>query len=231
MGQKAKRSQWEKMSGLRFGDSLVGASRRSVQWSRHMARPYHGSKPLLRIGRKAPPLQKAQERGTLGSRDGACFIAEGRATRQPLRLEKTIPLPDVKGRIDHMAVNVKGEKLLIAALGNNTVEVIDLKTGKRAKTIGQLQEPQGLLYVAETNRLYVANGKDGSVRIFDASSYAPLNTLNYGDDADNLRYDSGRKRIYVGYGGGALEKSTVRATRSVTFNSMPIQNHSSWSFM
>jgi YVTN family beta-propeller protein len=128
-----------------------------------------------------------------------------------------------------MAVNVKGEKLLVAALGNNTVEVIDLKTGKRAKTIGQLQEPQGLLYVAETNRLYVANGKDGSVRIFDASSYAPLNTLNYGDDADNLRYDSGRKRIYVGYGGGgALEKSTVRATRSGTFNSMPIQNHSSW---
>ncbi|PYV98095.1 MAG: hypothetical protein DMG89_12240 [Acidobacteria bacterium] len=130
-------------------------------------------------------------------------LAWGQAA-QPLRLEKTIELPDVQGRIDHMSIDIKGERLFLAALGNDTLEVIDLKAGKRAKTIGQLQEPQGILYVAETNRLYVANGKDGSVRIFDASSYASLKTLDYGDDADNLRYDSARKRIYVGYGGGAL---------------------------
>jgi len=123
---------------------------------------------------------------------------------QPLRLEKTIELPDVQGRIDHMAIDVKGERLFISALGNNTLEVIDLKAGKRAKTIGQLKEPQGVLYVPATDRLYVANGNDGSVRIFDASSYVPLKTLDYGDDADNLRYDSAHKRIYVGYGSGAL---------------------------
>ena len=123
---------------------------------------------------------------------------------QPLRLEKTIKLPDVQGRIDHLAVDLKGGRLFVAALGNNTVEVIDIKAGKRAKTIAQLQEPQGVLYVAETNRLYVANGKDGSVRVFDADSYAPLKTLDYNDDADNLRYDSGRRRIFVGYGSGAL---------------------------
>ena len=56
----------------------------------------------------------------------------------------------------------------------------------------------------DTNRLYVANGKDGSVRVFDGNSYAPLKTIDYGDDADNLRYDAEHKRIYVGYGGGAL---------------------------
>ena len=123
---------------------------------------------------------------------------------QPLRLEKTIELPDVQGRIDHMAIDVKGERLFVSALGNNTLEVIDLKAGKRAKTIGQLKEPQGVLYVPATDRLYVANGNDGSVRIFDASSYVPLKTLDYGDDADNLRYDSAHKRIYVGYGSGAL---------------------------
>lgn len=123
---------------------------------------------------------------------------------QPLRLEKTIELPDVQGRIDHISVDVKGERLFVSALGNNTVEIIDLKAGKRAKTIGQMQEPQGVLYVPETNRLYVANGEDGSVRIFDASSYAQLKTLDYGDDADNLRYDSGRKRVFVGYASGAL---------------------------
>jgi YVTN family beta-propeller protein len=125
-------------------------------------------------------------------------------TAQPLRLEKIIDLGDVQGRIDHLSIDVNGGRLFVAALGNNTVEVIDLKTAKHTKTIGQLKEPQGVLYVPETNRLYVANGDDGSVRIFDASSYALLKTLDYGDDADNLRYDSARKRIFVGYGGGAL---------------------------
>jgi DNA-binding beta-propeller fold protein YncE len=123
---------------------------------------------------------------------------------QPLRLEKTIELPDVQGRIDHMSIDVKGDRLFVSALGNNTLEVIDLKAANRAKTIGQLKEPQGVVYVPETDRLYVANGNDGSVRIFDGSSYAPLKSLDYGDDADNVRYDAARKRIYVGYGSGAL---------------------------
>src|SRR6267142_3701819 len=133
------------------------------------------------------------------------FVASawGQAS-QPLRLEKTIELPDVQGRIDHLSADVKVGRLFVSALGNNTVEVIDTKAGKRVKTIGGLQEPQGVLYVPAVDRLYVANSKDGSVRIFDGNSYAALKTLDYGDDADNLRYDSDHKRIYVGYGSGAL---------------------------
>jgi len=123
---------------------------------------------------------------------------------QPLRLEKTIDLPDVQGRIDHLSIDVPGERLFISALGNNSLEIIDLKVGKRAQTIRQLKEPQGVVYLREANRLYVANGNDGTVRVFDASSYAPVKTLDYGDDADNLRYDPAHKRIYVGYGSGGL---------------------------
>jgi YVTN family beta-propeller protein len=100
-------------------------------------------------------------------------LAWGQAN-QPLRLEKTIELPEVQGRIDHLSVDVKGQRLFVSALGNNTVEVIDIKAGKRVKTISGLQEPQGVLYVSATDRLYVANAKDGSVRIFDGSSYALL---------------------------------------------------------
>lgn len=123
---------------------------------------------------------------------------------QPLRQEKTIELPDVQGRIDHMSIDAKGGRFFVSALGNNTLEVLDVRAGKRVKTIGQLKEPQGVLYVPDTNRLYVANGDDGSVRIFDASSYGLLKTLDYGDDADNVRYDAAHKTIYVGYGSGAL---------------------------
>src|SRR6266540_3085827 len=155
-----------------------------------------------------PLTQRRSVKWRLGMRIFMILVASaalawGQAA-QPLRLEKTIDMPDVQGRIDHLSVDVKGERLFVAALGNNTLEVIDLKAGKRVKTIGQLQEPQGVLYVPAMDRLYVANGKDGSVRIFDGSSYAPLKTLDYGDDADNLRYDSARKRTYVGYGSGAL---------------------------
>jgi len=134
----------------------------------------------------------------------ACAVVSWAQAAQPLRMEKSIELPEVQGRIDHLSIDIRGQRLFVSALGNNTLEVIDVKSGKRVKTISSLREPQGVLYVAESDRLYVANGDDGSVQIFDGSSYAPLKSLEYGDDADNVRYDSGRKRIYVGYGSGAL---------------------------
>lgn len=125
---------------------------------------------------------------------------------EPLKLEKTIQLPDVQGRIDHMSIDVKGQRLFVSALGNHTLEVIDLKAGKRTNTIPGLQEPQGALYVPGSDRLYVASSKDGTVKIFDATQLKLLKTVDYGDDADNLRYDSSRERVYVGFGDGALGK-------------------------
>ena len=123
---------------------------------------------------------------------------------EPLKLEKTIELPDLQGRIDHMSIDVQHERLFVSALGNHTLEVIDLKAAKRANTIPGLQEPQGALYVPGSDRLYVASSKDGTVKIFDATQLKLLKTVDYGDDADNLRYDSSRQRIYVGFGDGAL---------------------------
>src|SRR5947199_9534296 len=100
------------------------------------------------------------------------FTIQGAAqSNESLRLEKTIPLPDVQGRIDHMSIDVKNHRLFMAALGNNTIEVIDTKQGKRIRSILGLHEPQGVLYLPEPNRLYVANRDDGTLRILDGSSY------------------------------------------------------------
>jgi DNA-binding beta-propeller fold protein YncE len=132
-------------------------------------------------------------------------VAIGSAqTNEPLKFEKSIELPGVQGRIDHMSIDVKGQRLFASALGNNTVEVVDLKAGKRANTISGLKEPQGALYVADKDRLFVASSKDGTVKMFDGTSFELLKTVEYGDDADNLRYDAERQRVYVGFGGGAL---------------------------
>jgi YVTN family beta-propeller protein len=122
----------------------------------------------------------------------------------PLRLERTIPLPDVKGRIDHLAFDVDNQRLFVAALGNNTVEVIDIKSGKRVRSISRLAEPQGVLYQPGKKRLWIANGKDGTVRIFDAQTFQPLRSIGLGDDADNIRRDAATQRIFVGYGSGGI---------------------------
>jgi len=131
----------------------------------------------------------------------------------PLKLEQSISLPDVQGRIDHLSLDVAGQRLFVSALGNNTVEVVDLKAGKRTHTISGLKEPQGALYVADKNQLFVASGKDGTVKIFDGTSLQLLKTIEYGDDADNLRFDSSRERVYVGYGNGALAELDIEGQK------------------
>lgn len=139
-------------------------------------------------------------------------VAQGQGTA-PLKLEKTIELPGVQGRIDHMSIDLKGQRLFVSALGNNTVEVVDLNAGKRANTISGLGEPQGALYVASNDRLYIASSKDGTVKMFDGTSFKLLKTLDYGDDADNLRYDAGRQRVYVGYGSGGLGELDIEGQK------------------
>src|SRR5262245_23924933 len=122
----------------------------------------------------------------------------------PLRLVQTIPLPNVEGRIDHMAVDLKGELLFVAALENNTIEVLDLRAGKRIHSITGLHEPQGVGFIPEFNKIYVANAKSGACDVFDASSFKVIKSVKFSDDADNIRYDAAARRVYVGYGSGGL---------------------------
>jgi DNA-binding beta-propeller fold protein YncE len=118
-----------------------------------------------------------------------------------------------KGALTTSRWTSKDSHCSFAALGNNTVEVIDLKEGKRVSTITGLKEPQGVLYLPAVNRVYVANGEDGSVRVFDGTSLKELHRLDYGDDADNLRYDSASQHIYVGFGSGALGEFDTEVRR------------------
>ncbi|HEV2495186.1 MAG TPA: YncE family protein [Terriglobia bacterium] len=122
----------------------------------------------------------------------------------PLRLVVTIPLPNVDGRIDHFGIDLKGQRLFMSALGNDTVEVFDLRANQRLHTITGLHEPQGVTYAPDSNRIYVANGDDGKVRVFDGTSYKLISSLNFGSDADDTRYDAETDRVYVGYGEGAV---------------------------
>src|SRR5439155_25291394 len=121
-----------------------------------------------------------------------------------LRQVAAIPLPDVEGRIDHMALDDSGQRLFVVALGNNSVEVIDLHSGRRVRSLSGFREPQGVGYVASPPRLFVADGGDGSCAMLEGRSLQVLRTIPLGDDADNVRADAKAGRVCVGYGGGAL---------------------------
>ena len=131
-------------------------------------------------------------------------LAAAESGDTPLQLKQTIALPGVEGRIDHFDFDAAGERLFVCALGNNTVEVLDLRKSERIHSITNLGAPQDVAYVPELNRLFVANDKGGLCNIYDTISWQLIGQVNFQDDADNVRYDSITKRIYVGFGSGGL---------------------------
>lgn len=139
---------------------------------------------------------------------------------ESLRLLQTIPLPGVQGRLDHSAVDLKGKRLFVAALGDNqnTVEVIDLQAGKRISSIPDQSKPQGVFYSPNTKKLFVANGADGTCKIFDADTLKLIDSLAVGADADHVGYDAATGYLYVGVGdakGGALSVIDTRSNKQV----------------
>lgn len=132
-----------------------------------------------------------------------------------------IALTGVEGRIDHLAVDLHGKRLFVAALGNNTVEVLDLAAGKAIHRIEKMKEPQGIAYIPESNQFAVANGDDGSLRIFDGKTYALLHSLDFKSDADNVRYDGAAKHLWVGYGKGALGAADASAGKTLGSVALP----------
>jgi DNA-binding beta-propeller fold protein YncE len=126
------------------------------------------------------------------AKDAACESAEV----PPLQLEAKIPLADVRGRIDHMAVDLARHRLFVAALGNDSLAVVDLNAQRLDRLIGELPEPQGVGYDPATDTLYVANAGDGSVRLFKGSELSPGERIELGSDADNIRVDSKAGRVF-----------------------------------
>src|SRR5882724_11717133 len=123
----------------------------------------------------------------------------------PLFLTRIIPIPDTPGRFDHMSVDNKRGLIFATVFGNDTVEVLQLERARRIRTItGAFNRPQAALYMPDLNRLAVSNSEDGTVKIFDGDSFKLIDTIKFPDDADNMRYDPAAKRVYVGYGDGAI---------------------------
>lgn len=140
----------------------------------------------------------------------------------PLRLIQTIPMPGVEGRIDHLALDLRARRLFVCALGNGTVEVVDLEKGQRVQSVPGFEEPQGIVFMPRTKTVVVASG-GGTLSFLEGTPLKVTKTLSLGEDADNVRYDPEHERLYVGYGGGALAE--VDAVKRERIGDVPLQAH------
>jgi len=141
----------------------------------------------------------------------------------PLNLETKIGLGEVKGRIDHMALDPMRNRLFVAELENNSLGIVDIGERKVVHVITGLTEPQGVGYEPSTDTLYVANGGDGSVRLYRGADYAETGRIDLGDDADNIRINPDTRHVLVGYGAGAI--ATINPAMRTKIADFPLPVH------
>jgi YVTN family beta-propeller protein len=121
-----------------------------------------------------------------------------------LVLIRSIALPRVEGRIDHLAFDSAHQRLYVAALGNNTVEVIDTAADTHLKSVPGFHEPQGIAVAADFDLVAVANGGGDGIQFVKRTDFTSGTSVRLGDDSDNVRYDASAMRLYVGFGEGAI---------------------------
>lgn len=141
----------------------------------------------------------------------------------PLRQIGTLPLPNVSGRIDHLAFDAARQHLVVAALGHDTVEILDTATGTHVRSLTGFHEPQGVAVVPDLTAVAVANGGTGTLQLFDAQTFATRWTVRIGGDADNVRYDAAARRLYVAAEGGlfAVDAASGKVTGRVSIDGHP----------
>jgi YVTN family beta-propeller protein len=158
---------------------------------------------------------------TLASATPNLLIAQPES--QPLQLVAKVPLGDVRGRIDHLAVDLSRQRIFVAGLGNDSVSVVDLQQLKVVHRITGLKEPQGVGYAPANETLYVANGGDGSVRLYRGNDYTEAGHIALGSDADNVRLDVAGQTLFVGYGNGAL--AVIDVTKNQQVGNITLKAH------
>jgi DNA-binding beta-propeller fold protein YncE len=151
----------------------------------------------------------------------------------PLRLVQTIPMPNVKGRIDHMDVDVKGKRLFVAGLENGSLEVVDLAAGKWLKSIPGFKKTQGVAYVPSLSKVFVASGDDGMLRVFRGDTLELLDSLKLELGPNRVAFEPNSEILYVGYGGkdagkdygqvGIIDAKTDKSLGDITVEAHPAE--------
>lgn len=157
---------------------------------------------------------RVSTRGIAGPVAALGLLGVSPASSQSLVLAQTIDLPSVTGRIDHLDIDLEGNRLFVAALAAGSLELIDLRASKRTAQFGRLSEPQGVAYLPARHRVVVASGGSGRVEAYE-SAPSPVASVDGLEDADNVRFDGRADRVVVGYGHAlaVLDARTLAVTQ------------------
>ena len=134
----------------------------------------------------------------------ALLLAPPARAEAPLQLQGKIVLPDIIGRIDHLAFDSAHRRVFVAELGNDSVGVVDLAQQKLVRRLLHLKEPRGVGYVPASDTLYVASALDGVLRVFHGAALTADAPIPLGPRLDDIRVDDAARLVYVGYGSGAI---------------------------
>jgi DNA-binding beta-propeller fold protein YncE len=136
---------------------------------------------------------------------------------EPLKLAAKYEMPaSVKGRFDHLGIDIGGNRLFVVAEEAQQVLVFDLATGKFIREI-KVEHPHAVLYRADLNRIYITDEGKGVLNIYDGKTYEPVKTVALKVDADSIGYDPATKYLYIDNGGdNAHEKFTMLSVVDTT---------------
>ena len=150
-------------------------------------------------------------------------VARAQPSPEPLKQIATVALPNVTGRIDHLAFDASHQRLFVAALGNDTVEVLDTTKNAHLKSLPGFHEPQGIAVASDFGAIAVANGDTGTLQLLDAETFATRWTAEVGGDADNVRYDAAAKQLYVAAVGGLyrVDPASGKVTKKIAIDGHP----------
>jgi hypothetical protein len=156
----------------------------------------------------------------------AVALVQGQTTpgaESLLKASATIPMPNVAGRIDHLGFDAARQRLFVAALGNNTVEVIDTAKNVHLRSLPGFHEPQGVAVLPDLGAVAIANGDTGTLQLIDAPTLQTRWTIAIGGDADNVRYDAAAKRVFVAYQGGIaiVDAAMARVVQRIAISGHP----------
>lgn len=119
----------------------------------------------------------------------------------PLKLIQTIPLAGVDGALDHMAIDIQRHRLFVPAEQHGTIEVLDLKNGRRIRTISEARWPSTVIYHRDSDQIFVSDRADGTCKVFSGETYELAKTIKLAVGADNAAYDPTSHHLYIATAG------------------------------
>src|ERR1700680_19938 len=156
-----------------------------------------GSAPRAVLGEDTPPLKLVQKIELSDIRTGEPEVSADQLAKNLT----TTRMPGVQNHFDHLTPDLKGNRIFVVPEDNKSVEVYDIRSGKFVHSIKGIGVGHSVVYRPDIDRIFVTDGSEGALHIYNGTTYAHLKTVKLLTDADATGYDPGTHYLYIANGG------------------------------